>query len=94
MTASAQKTSRKRRTWRSAARGSPLVDAALVRLGKRARRLRLAKGLSQEDLAERAALDAKHYQAFEGGQTNVTFATLLGISRALGVKLSELLKGV
>jgi ribosome-binding protein aMBF1 (putative translation factor) len=88
------KKARKRRTWRSAARSSPLVDAALARLGRRARRLRLAKGLSQEDLAERAALDAKHYQAIEGGQTNVTFATLLGIARALGVKIAELLKGV
>jgi DNA-binding XRE family transcriptional regulator len=94
VTASSAKRTRKPRTWRSAARSSPLVGAALVRLGKRARRLRLAKELSQEEVAERAALDPKHYQAIEGGHTNVTLATLLGIARALGIKVAELLKGV
>jgi transcriptional regulator with XRE-family HTH domain len=58
------------------------------------RRLRRKKGLSQEAVAERAALDAKHYQAIEAGHTNVTFASLLGIARALGVKVADLAKGV
>lgn len=82
------------RTWRSAARSSPLVTVGLTRLGKRVRRLRQQKGLSQEELAERAALDPKHVQAIEGGRVNVTFASLVGIGRALGVKLADLLKGV
>lgn len=58
------------------------------------RRLRREKGLSQEGAAERAALDPKHYQAIEAGRTNVTFASLLGIARALGVKVADLTKGV
>jgi transcriptional regulator with XRE-family HTH domain len=58
------------------------------------RRLRREKELSQEDLAERAALDAKHLQAIEAGQVNATFASLMGLAKALGIKLSELLKGV
>ena len=33
-------------------------------------------------------------QAIEGGHVNVTFASLVGIGKALGVKLAELLKGV
>jgi transcriptional regulator with XRE-family HTH domain len=82
------------RTWRSAARSGPRVAAALVRLGRRVRRLRREKGLSQEETAERAALDPKHYQAIEAGHTNVTFASLLGIARALGVKVADLTKGV
>lgn len=97
MTATVPRTPKPRkrpRTWRSAARSSPLVSAGLARLGKRVRRLRQEKGLSQEEVAERAALDAKHLQAIEGGQANVTFASLVGIAKALGVKLAELLKGV
>ena len=58
------------------------------------RRLRREKELSQEDLAERAALDAKHLQAIEAGKANVTFASLVGIAKALGIKLAELLRGV
>ena len=58
------------------------------------RRLRLDKGLSQEDAAERAAIDPKHYQAIEGGHINVTVASLLGIARALGVKMADLMEGV
>jgi ribosome-binding protein aMBF1 (putative translation factor) len=82
------------RTWRSAARASPSVGIGLARLGKRVRRLRLEKEFSQEDLAERASLDAKHVQAIEAGQANITFASLVGIAKALGVKLAELFKGV
>jgi transcriptional regulator with XRE-family HTH domain len=58
------------------------------------RRLRLAKGISQEDAAERAAIDPKHYQEIEGGHINATVASLLGIARALGVKVADLMKGV
>ena len=75
-------------------RSSPLVTEGLARLGKRVRRLRQEKGLTQEQVAERAALDAKHLQAIEGGHVNVTFASLVGIGKALGLKLAELLKGV
>ncbi len=58
------------------------------------RRLRQDKGLSQEDAAELAAIDSKHLQNIEGGRANVTFASLLGIARALGVRLSVLVEGV
>jgi transcriptional regulator with XRE-family HTH domain len=70
------------------------VDVGLRRLGRRLRALRDARGLTQERLAERAGVDAKHYQALESGLSNVTFATLLAVARALGVSLSELFDGV
>ncbi|MGO9839467.1 MAG: helix-turn-helix domain-containing protein [Polyangiaceae bacterium] len=86
---------RKRRTsWRSAARSSPQVDRALAALGKRVRILRREKGLTQEDAAAKAHLDSKHFQAIEAGQANLTMASLVGVARSLGVKLSELFKGV
>ena len=50
--------------------------------------------MTQEHLAESAAIDAKHYQVMEGGLSNVTFATLVAVARALGVTLAELLDGV
>lgn len=84
----------KRTTFRSDARSSPLVGIALVKLGKRIRSLREERGLTQEGVAGKAQLDAKHYQAIEYGRSNVTVASLVGITRAFGVTLSELFEGV
>ena len=72
------------------ARDAPGVAAAAVKLGKRVRELRRAKQLTQEQAAERAKLDSKHWQDLEAGRTNPTVATLVGIARAVGVKLAEL----
>ena len=85
---------RRTQAWRSAARGSRGVDASLRRLGRRLRALREEAGLTQVQVAERASIDEKHYQTMESGLSNVTFATLVAVSKALGVTLSELLEGV
>ena len=77
-------------TWRSSARDAPGVATALNRLGKRVRALRLDRELTQEQAAEAAKLDEKHWQDIEGARTNPTVATLVGIARALKVTLSEL----
>jgi transcriptional regulator with XRE-family HTH domain len=66
------------------------VARALNRLGKRIRALRLERGLTQEQAAEIAKLDEKHWQDIEGARTNPTVATLVGIARALKVTLSKL----
>ena len=63
---------------------------ALNRLGKRIRALRLERALTQEQAAEIAKLDEKHWQDIEGARTNPTVATLVGIARALKVTLSQL----
>jgi len=65
-----------------------------VRLGRRIRQLRLERGFSQEALAAEASLDPKHLQSVEGGKTNITVASLVGLKRALKVTLSELFEGV
>jgi DNA-binding XRE family transcriptional regulator len=77
-------------TWRSSARDAPGVARALTRLGKRVRSLRLERKLTQEQAAEVAKLDEKHWQDIEGARTNPTVATLVGIARALKVTISEL----
>jgi transcriptional regulator with XRE-family HTH domain len=56
--------------------------------------LRLEKGFTQEQTADGAHLDAKHYQAIESGRTNVTMASLVGISRSLGIRLAEVFRGI
>ena len=83
-----------RKPWRSAARSSPHLRSALSKLGKRLRSLRTERALTQEQIAEGAHLDAKHYQAIESGRTNVTMASLVGIARSLGVPLTQLFRGV
>jgi DNA-binding XRE family transcriptional regulator len=77
-------------TWRSSARDAPGVARALNRLAKRVRALRLGAQLTQEEAAETAKLDGKHWQDIEGARTNPTVATLVGVARALEVTLSEL----
>lgn len=66
------------------------MPTALRKLGKRIRQLRKDKGLTQEAAAEKARLDSKHWSDIERAVTNVTVATLVGISRALKVPLYEL----
>ena len=83
----------KPRSFRSEARSAPGVATALWRLGRAIRELRLKRELSQEALAARAGLDAKHVQALEAGNTNATVASLVGLARALGVSVADLLGG-
>ena len=66
------------------------MAAALNRLGKRVRALRRERDLTQEQAAEIAKLDEKHWQDIEGARTNPTVATLVGIAKALKVTLSQL----
>jgi DNA-binding XRE family transcriptional regulator len=80
----------KSRTWRSSARDAPGVARALSRLGKRIRALRGERKLTQGQAADLAKLDEKHWQDIEGGRTNPTVATLVGVARALKVTLAEL----
>lgn len=78
------------RSFRSEARSAPAVVKALVQFGKRIRELRLALGYTQEQVAERAKLDAKHVQAMESGKSNATIATIVALAKALHVTVAEL----
>lgn len=64
------------------------------RLGKRIRELRLEKGMTQERLAEMAALSAQHVVDLEHGRTNPTVASLFGIARAFRMKMRDLFESV
>ena len=72
---------------------STTVEVMLAELGDRIQALRKDKGLSQQQLATEANLDRSYISAVEHGKQNVSFATLKGISDALGIGVAELISG-
>lgn len=60
-------------------------------LGKRIRRLRNERGLTQERLAEAANLSVDTVRRLERGRFSPSFATLRKISRGLGVSVIGLI---
>jgi transcriptional regulator with XRE-family HTH domain len=56
-------------------------------VGRNVKRLRIAAGLSQAELAERMGVDRAYVSGLELGQRNPTIVTLWHIAKALGVKL-------
>jgi transcriptional regulator with XRE-family HTH domain len=69
-------------------------DDVQVRFGRRVRELRLARGLSQEALALESGLDRSYVGQVERGERNVSLQNMVKLAQALGVHLTELLRGV
>ena len=69
-------------------------DARRERLGSRVRQLRVASGMTQEQLAEACGLDRKTVNRFETGALSPAVDRLFVIADALGVTASQLLDGV
>ncbi|MGV1862343.1 helix-turn-helix domain-containing protein [Rhizobium rhizogenes] len=59
-------------------------------IGWNLRRLRVARGLSQERLAFEAEIDRSYVGRVERGGENVTVATLEAFAKVLSVNVSEL----
>lgn len=68
------------------------VQTIAIRLGKVIRGRRLAAGLSQEQLAERATLHWTYVSQLERGRRNISLGALTQIAAGLGVRGWELLK--
>jgi DNA-binding XRE family transcriptional regulator len=64
------------------------------RLGARIRRLRLKRGWTQDEFADRAGLHRTQVGAFETGRMNITLASLHLVAQTLGVRIVDLFKGV
>lgn len=78
---------------RNATRAPALLSAFRVvrrRLAGNVLQRRLALGLTQEELAERAAMHWRLWQKIEAGQVNATLITLARLARALRVDVREL----
>jgi transcriptional regulator with XRE-family HTH domain len=66
------------------------VSALRKRVGGRIRELRLARGLTQEEVGERARLSYKFIGEVERGIGNPTLETLADIAHALDVEIVDL----
>lgn len=66
-------------------------DNLYRKFGERVERLRRQKGITQEELAERAGLHRAYFWDIENGR-NVSIKTAYKIAHALGTSLSELFK--
>lgn len=59
-------------------------------IAENARRIRLARGLTQAQVASRLGVDRAHVSSLEQGQRNPTATTLWEIASALEVEIGEL----
>jgi transcriptional regulator with XRE-family HTH domain len=66
------------------------VGTIQKQFGYRVRDLRLAKDLSQEELAFRAGIHRTYLGGIERGERNPALKNISAIAKALGVTLSEL----
>jgi transcriptional regulator with XRE-family HTH domain len=67
------------------------LSDVLVRFGQRLREIRERVGVSQEKLAELAALHRTYVSSVERGKRNISLVNIEKLARALGVSLRELM---
>ncbi len=70
------------------------MQPELAFLANRIKQLRLAKKISQEDLAAKASLSRTGMGLIEQGKRWLRLAALLKISEALGMTIEDVLKGI
>jgi transcriptional regulator with XRE-family HTH domain len=66
------------------------VQKTLKIVAQNVRRLRIAAGLSQEELAERAGLHRTYVGAIERAERNISIGSLERIARGLGCGVTDL----
>ena len=66
-------------------------DKAIVEFGKRLASLRKSKGMTQEELTDKAGLSKNMIGNIERGEVNTTLSTLGHIAEALEIPLKELM---
>lgn len=68
------------------------LEDILVNIASAIRSTRKQSKISQKELAERSGLDRAYMNSIEQGKKNITFGSLLKISGALGLSISELFR--
>jgi transcriptional regulator with XRE-family HTH domain len=69
-----------------------MTDSELyIAIGKKIKSIREEKGLTQQNLADLCFFEKSNLCRIEAGKTNITIKNLYKISKALGVKISELI---
>jgi transcriptional regulator with XRE-family HTH domain len=72
--------------------GERLLDDFLQSIAANVRRLRVRRGLTQEELAELARQDLSYLQRVERGSSNLSMSVLLALANALEVPPGLLLR--
>ena len=72
---------------------SATQSSARQRFGANLRRLRQARGLSQEGLAQIAGIHRTYIGAVERGERNVSIDNMERIAAAVGASVADLLSG-
>jgi transcriptional regulator with XRE-family HTH domain len=67
------------------------IPRQLNRFGANLRRVRVARKVTQEKLAEAADLNIRTLQKIEAGQTNILVTTAMRLREALGCSWDELM---
>lgn len=62
------------------------------KLGESIKKIRLSKGMTQDELSKRIELDAAYISNVESGKNNPTLATIEKIAKALNVSVDELFR--
>jgi Predicted transcription factor, homolog of eukaryotic MBF1 len=68
--------------------------STLTLLGEEIRSQRMARAITQMDLADRCGLHVTFIGGVERGQKNISILSLESIARALGVSMAELISGI
>ena len=63
----------------------------LIQIGNKIRMLRIAKGYSQESIADAAGMGRTYMGRVERGEQNISIQNLIQIAFALDVEVSELI---
>ena len=66
------------------------METIITLLGKRIRKLRQERGLSQEELAYLSHTNQGHIARIESGKNNTTLDVVVSISEGLGISVAEL----
>lgn len=69
-------------------------DPALVTLGRNLRRVREARGWSQEEMAFRCGIHRTYVGGVERGEYNATILTIRRFTQALGIRLADAIRGI
>ena len=72
----------------------PKDEDIALRFGERVRKLRIARGLSQEAFAHQCGLDRTYVSGIERGKRNLAIRNVEAIAKAFRVSLSELMRGL
>jgi transcriptional regulator with XRE-family HTH domain len=67
-----------------------MAEDIRIRLGRKVRKLRLQRGWTQVELAEKLGLDRSYLADVERGKRNISVLNLELIAEGLGLSLSQL----